>query len=103
VSALALWLESQRASVPETLWRELQARVAFHDAAGESAFAGLSSATKTQLERMRTREYVDRADALDLLTADAMITYLLEVATSDPDIDLDSAACELMRQVAGQA
>jgi hypothetical protein len=100
---LVTWLEQRRDRVPETLWREIQQSLGEVPRRDASALDELSNATRLQMARMRERSCTERADALALLTTDAMVTYTLELAASDPSVDLDQFAGGLLRSLATDA
>ena len=66
---------------------------------GDAQVQAFLQVVRSQLDALRHRECSERKDALDLLAADALITYALElVASARPDA-LDRYAVELMHMV----
>jgi hypothetical protein len=99
---LGQWLTDQRTSVPETLWRQLDACVTVCDARENDLLEGLRCVTDAQLVRLGELSGEERGDALDLLAADAWVTYLLELAATERVDDLDAFAEALMTKITRQ-
>jgi hypothetical protein len=83
VTAIA-WLQSRTPSPPEQLTARIADALGTRPAtrAGEAADACLDAATKI-LERILGVESSGRDSAVDLLAADALITYAFELAAED--------------------
>jgi hypothetical protein len=97
---LGQWLADHRGGVPETLWQQLGACVAECGARDGDALEALLLVTGVQLARLRKLSGEGRGDALDLLVADACVTYALERAAAERVEDLDTFASELMTRIA---
>ncbi|HEY6061503.1 MAG TPA: hypothetical protein VIV10_13010 [Gemmatimonadales bacterium] len=93
------WLDSRRPAPPPTLRAHLDRRVPpASRASGESALPEhLAAAGRALLERVLSHPAAGRDLALDLLAADALVTYAFEAqAEADP-----GRLVELARRVAG--
>lgn len=99
---LGQWFADHREGVPETLWQQLDACVTECGVRDSDALAGLLRVTDAQLVQLRKLSGEGRGDALDLLAADACVTYLLELAATEHVEDLDTFASELMTKIAQQ-
>jgi hypothetical protein len=69
-------------------------------APASEAHAACLAAGERLLASLLDRERADRADALDLLTADALVTYAIEAAADQPET-LDARTTEAMRRLSG--
>jgi protein subunit release factor A len=101
VATLGEWLTMQRDGMPATLWHQMEARVAACGQENADAFEGLQVATEVQVQQLRTLSCTDRNDAFDLLSTDAMVTYLLELAAANGGDDLEAFAGNVLRMVVG--
>jgi hypothetical protein len=100
VSTIAEWLASRTPVPPDALrarLAELLAPVASHDAC-EAADACLTAAHEL-LGRLLSDDCATRQSALDLLAADALVTYAFEAAADDPS-RLSSRANDAMVRIA---
>lgn len=94
------WLYERRPAPPATLLARLEA-VLDHEQKGEEmdiVITALTAATNL-LEEIVSRPAAGRECALDLLTADALVTYAFEAASDDPE-GLASRAATALRQFA---
>jgi hypothetical protein len=101
MATLGEWLNVRRDEVPETLWKELDTQAVACARRDAEALAGLRAVTESQMAHMRTRSCEERRDALDLLSTDAMVTYLLELAASQGIDELGNFAGDVLHMVAG--
>jgi hypothetical protein len=82
---LAAWLDARRPAPPPELRARVDAALgaALHGAPGDAATACLDAAER--LVRDLVREHATSRDsALDLLAADALVTYAFEAASERP-------------------
>jgi hypothetical protein len=96
---LSVWLDSRRPAPTPTLRAHLERRVSLAPAGdGEGALPDhLAAAARELLDRVLSRPAAGRELALDLLAADALVTYAFEAqAEEDP-----GRLVELARRVAG--
>lgn len=96
---LADWLDARRPAPPPTLRAHLDRRVTPAPAGGgEGALPDhLAAAGRDLLQRVRSHPAAGRELALDLLAADALVTYAFEAqAEADPGRLVD-----LARRIAG--
>lgn len=96
---LSDWLDSRRPAPPPTLRAHLDRRVTTGPSGGgERALPDhLAAAGSDLLERVLSRPAAGRDLALDLLAADALVTYAFEAqAEADP-----GRLVELARRIAG--
>jgi len=94
------WLHERRPAPPATLLARLE-EVLDQERNGDEmdiVFTALTAATNL-LEEIVARPAAGRECALDLLTADALVTYAFEVASDDPE-GLASRAATALRQFA---
>jgi hypothetical protein len=76
------WLSRRAASVPEELASAIRAALKTKIDSGEDPTPiELLEAAQTLLEKVLANECAERESALDLLTADALVTFALEIAT----------------------
>ena len=97
MTALAEWLEQHTARAPA----ELRARVVEYALAVPSPAplpAALAGAARQALARVVAHPG-DRAVALDLLAADALVTYAFEAASARPG-ELSARASQAMSRIA---
>jgi hypothetical protein len=96
---LPVWLDSRRPAPPPTLRAHLDRRVSPAPAGGgDGALPDhLAAAGRDLLDRVLSRPAAGRELALDLLAADALVTYAFEAqAEEDP-----ARLVELARRIAG--
>jgi len=114
------WLDARAAGVPPALMEQIRAAAiaSFGDGAVTGGAEGVAGQRETkeeldrrvqefigvvaeQLKQLKNRDCAERQDALDLLTVDALLTYVLELVASVRPDALDRYAIELMRLVGG--
>ena len=96
MTSLREWLASRKPEPPA----QLSARLA--EIVGEEAFDGASSANvliECGIQTLRSA-LSDRDGALDLLAADALITYAMEAAADD-FATMDATAADAIQRIAG--
>jgi hypothetical protein len=100
VSTVADWLESREPAPPAALRERLSAALGghLHQDARETADVCLTAGERL-LEVVLGSEDANRDCALDLLAADALVTYAFEAASSEPD-DLPDWASRAMARIA---
>lgn len=98
---LALWVASREPAPPVGLETRLARLFAAHPAwealPRPEAFLAASA---TLLEQVQRAPHADRGVALDLLAADACVTYAFEAAADTPE-RLDALAASAMRSICG--
>lgn len=96
------WLAARRPAPPAALAQQLEAVLAAcpPDAlsATDSMAAALSLLGTCALESLEGREPESRGVAMDLLAADAFVTYVFEAA-SDEAVSVDAVAAGILAQV----
>ena len=97
------WLRSRTPPAPPALVSRVELALGAH-VHGDSATASdrLLDAAVSLLQPLVVREDAGRDCALDLLAADALVTYVFEAASTDVD-GLDSRTREAMGRLAGLA
>lgn len=96
--SVSAWLESRTPTAPDALRaRIVGALGGAAEAAGEP-FDACSIAATALLEQTLSGRAVGRETALDLLAADALITYAFEAAAEDVDA-LEGRAAGTMRRL----
>ena len=90
---LAHWLDERRPTPPPTLRAHLDAAVASLEPADAALPDQLASLGRRLLERVASAPGQPRAHALDLLAADALVTYAFE-AQSEADVSALAALGE---------
>lgn len=101
MTTLGEWLDARTPPPPQALRARL--REVLGDRLGapaSEAHAWCLAAGEGLLASLLDRERASRADALDLLTADALVTYALEAAADQPET-LDARTTEAMRRLSG--
>jgi hypothetical protein len=97
------WVRSRTPAPPEAMTSRVIASLG--DRAGEDAGHArelcLDSAIRL-LDQLLQRNALERSTAVDLLAADALVTYAFEAAAADPD-RLDDHAAEAMVRLAALA
>jgi len=97
------WLRARTPAPPPALFERVERALA---ADGETSSVvtpeGCISAATTILAPLLARENAGRECALDLLAADALVTYAFEVASEEPET-LDQRASAAMRAIASLA
>lgn len=96
----ASWLAAHGEQPPAALRARLDTVVASSDPAGGAVADALLQAGRALLSRILDTGSTQRDAALDLLTADALVTYAFEAAADDP-ATLDARAGAAMRAIAG--
>ena len=100
---IAEWLRSRTPPAPEPLVARVEAALGSHQVAdAERAPELLLHAAVGLLEPLLAREHAGRDAALDLLAADALVTYAFEAASSHPE-QLDARTRDAMIRLAGLA
>jgi hypothetical protein len=99
------WFEERAGDVPPPLRDRLRAIVGTIDNADTIAqqVLQLELLVAMQLDRIRECQCTERRDALDLLTADALVSYVLEFAAPLGPEPLDELTGRLMHLAAGSA
>ena len=99
MTTLGEWLDARTPPPPDAL------RARIRDVLGDrlgapasEAHAACLAAGGRLLTSLLERERASRADALDLLTADALVTYAFEAAADHPET-LDARTTEAMRRL----
>jgi hypothetical protein len=97
------WLAARTPAPPEPLTQRLKSVLsdAYELDAGQCAPACLSAAERL-VEGLIRGNCTSRESALDLLTADALVTYAFEAASADP-ATLSTAARSAMSRIAALA
>jgi hypothetical protein len=100
VTTLGHWLTSRAARPPAALEARLRAALAddLSADAGEAAERCLAAGERL-LGELLARGATDRDGALDLLCADALVTYAFEAGSADPE-RLDALASGAMTRIA---
>lgn len=102
--ALITWLGERGEPAPGSLRRPLAEAVMAVDPAASGTLGGLSAIAGEQLLAKLLSDGCDhRGAALQLLTADALVTYAFEAAAEDASQaarSIDMRAAEAMRRVA---
>jgi hypothetical protein len=97
---IAEWLRSRTPAAPAALIARVQAALgAESSAVAEAAPERLLDAAVSLLEPLLAREDAGRESALDLLAADALVTYAFEAASADPEA-LDARTRDAMIRLA---
>lgn len=91
------WIAAHADQPPASL-RERLARVLADAPAGDGAHAELLATGREMLGELLARGSTARDTALDLLTADALVTYAFECAADEP-ASLDARAAAAMRAI----
>jgi hypothetical protein len=100
---IAEWLRSRTPPAPEPLVARVEAALGRHRSEdAERAPELFLDAAVGLLEPLLAREHAGRDAALDLLAADALVTYAFEAASADPE-QLDARTREAMVRLAGLA
>jgi hypothetical protein len=97
------WLAARRPTPPDALRSHLADALGadVELAAAETTSACLAAAERLTATLLASTD-TSRASALDLLTADALVTYAFESASEHP-ADLGRRAAEAMRRIASLA
>lgn len=90
---LAEWLAAQRPEPPAALVERMQAIVAGRSCASRDLSDALIDAAVSVFGNLSD----ERESAIDLLAADALITYAMQVAA---DSDVEQAAASAMKRIA---
>lgn len=90
---LTHWLDERRPAPPPALRAHLDAALASADAVDEGVPDQLATLGRRLLERVANAPGQPRAQALDLLAADALVTYAFE-AQSEADVSALAALAE---------
>jgi hypothetical protein len=95
------WVAAHAAQPPVALRARLDGILATDPASGETTMvpAALMAAGQELLATILASGSTQRDAALDLLTADALVTYAFEAAADDP-ATLDARAADAMRAMA---
>jgi hypothetical protein len=100
---IAEWLRSRTPPAPEPLVARVEAALGgYRTADAERAPELLLGAAVGLLQPLLARKHAGRDAALDLLAADALVTYAFEAASADPE-QLDARTREAMIRLAGLA
>jgi hypothetical protein len=104
---LAEWLERRTPKAPVALAERVRAALGpalDHDVdAGRGrTHAALLDAARSLLSATPGCESPERSAALDLLAADALVTYAFEIAAEDPEV-IDALADSAMRELGALA
>ena len=103
-AALVAWLDRRAEPAPASLRPRLAAAVAATAAAGdESLVVHSAMAGERLLGGLLQGGCGGRAEAPDLLAADALVTYAFEAAAEDDSLDpqaIDASAMEAMTRIA---
>ncbi len=101
--SLRAWLDERAEGVPPELLERIQKVIdSLGDAvAMEQSVRELSRVVGVHVDQTRHHNCVARSDALDLLTTDALVTYVLELSASLHPETLDISAANLMRLIVG--
>jgi hypothetical protein len=100
---IAQWLRSRTPPAPEALRARVEAALGSSASSDVGAAPELFlSAAVTLLEPLLARDDAGRESALDLLAADALVTYAFEAASTDGD-QLDTRTRDAMVRLAGLA
>lgn len=95
------WLATRQPRPPDALAARIAALLDGGPSWGDLVEMHLSAADRT-LRALLTRKATDRSAALDLLAADALVTYAFEAASDDP-ATLEARATTAMRQLSSAA
>lgn len=91
------WLDSRAPAAPAPL--QARVRLALETGAGDAdEYTACFTAAATLLEKTLDADVTDRETALELLAADALITYAFEAAANDVN-GLDDRAAGAMRHL----
>ncbi len=93
------WLESRRPPAPLALARRLHTAIEESGSSGEVADRCLEAGERV-LASLLGRDCGSRDAALDLLAADALITYAFEAASDEPSSLEQRARCAMARLAA---
>ena len=100
---IAEWLRARTPPAPEPLVARIEAALGNHRTVeAERSPELLLDAAVGLLEPLLAREHAGRDAALDLLAADALVTYAFEAASADPE-QLDAQTRDAMIRLAGLA
>lgn len=101
MTTVAGWLDRREPAPPEPLLARVhEALGAGVDAPAHEAAQLTVEAAERLLARLLAADCATRASAVELLTADALVTYAFEAAAEHPDTDIDGIAAHAMRRVA---
>ncbi|GAC1478551.1 MAG: hypothetical protein NVS1B4_22400 [Gemmatimonadaceae bacterium] len=94
------WLDSRSPAPPPTLARRIREALASQAGVGSAdAHTRLAAGAEEVLARLLDDRCDHRASALDLLVADALMTYAFEAAADDPST-IERRAHDAMRRIA---
>ena len=100
MSTVADWLSSVEPAPPSALAARLRAALGAHASRDASEAAGVClDAGERLLSAVLESESASRECALDLLAADALVTYAFEAASSEPG-ELAARASSAMMRIA---
>jgi hypothetical protein len=100
-SGAAQWIAAHREQPPRALRERVDIILTDSPApVGQEVSTELFTAGRQLLASLLSSGSTQRDAALDLLTADALVTYAFESASDDP-ASLDLRAAEAMRAIAG--
>ncbi len=104
---LAEWLEERTPRAPVTLAERVRAALGPEldrdlDAGRGAIHGALLEAARSLLSATPGCDSPERSAALDLLAADALVTYAFEIAAEDPE-EIDSLADSAMRELGALA
>ena len=100
---LAEWLEARRPAPPAALRTRIDAALGphLHDSAPDAAETFLAAAERV-VQTLLDENATSRGSALDLLAADALVTYAFEAQSEQPG-QLRRRAAEAMARIAALA
>jgi len=91
------WLDSRTPPAPQALLARV--RAALGNASGGDENSACLGAATTLLEQILNGDATGRETALDLLAADALVTYAFEAAAANAE-NLERRSADAMRQLA---
>lgn len=99
---IGAWLRERAPAPPQLSARVAQVMGDRVDRKADEASTVCLDAAEELLRELLARPSVGRESALDLLTADALVTYAFEAASEMPE-SLDARATDAMRRLASLA
>ncbi len=100
--SLERWLAEREPAPPPVLAERLHDAVRAHDDGAGEIPERLLAVAEAMVERVLRDGGERRATALDLLAADALVTYAFEAASAEPE-RLEERATRAMRRIAAMA
>ena len=102
MTLLADWLETRDPAPPPALARRIRELVSGDASSPEGLSDAFLRAGESLLSQVLHRDCAARENALDLLVADALVTYAFEMASPDPRA-LEARAASAMTRIAALA